>query len=458
MDRLLFVDDEPFVLRALKRTFELEGFQVVTAHRPADALELLQKDPGFVVIGSDYRMPEMNGAEFLQRARDLAPQSYRLLISAVEEFHAAVDSINRGEIYRFVPKPWDRDDLLAIVRGAVDDYHLRRNYREMTALLHGKNAELTALNQNLEQKVVERTQDLIEALVTALDRRGAEAVHSRKAAAYCLRLGRELSLPDAELAILEQGALIHDVGKIAIPDSILLKKGPLAPDEWAEMKRHPELGYRMLANIPFLEQARRLVLTHHERFDGKGYPLGLSGAQIPLSARLARAGARRPQGFFPDLRAGPRFSARHAGAVVQYGGHVDPDHRGVHQLRRLRARVSQPGHQPGRGHLRDRSRALHRVRWLPRAGSLRGGVPGRLLHPGSGHRRVGGGALRAGPAPPPRREAAAARRAPSQPLPLPQGPESHGLTPCPPRPARSFSSACSRPRACATSSPSPVCT
>jgi len=286
MDRLLFVDDEPFVLRALKRTFELEGFEVVTAQRPADALELLQKGPGFVVIGSDYRMPEMNGAEFLQRARELAPQSYRLLISAVEEFHAAVDSINRGEIYRFVPKPWDRDDLLTIVRGAVDDYHLRRNYQEMTALLHSKNAELSTLNKNLEQKVVERTHDLIEALVTALDGRGAEAVHSRKVAAFSVRLGRELSLPDPELTILEQAALIHDVGKIAIPDSILRKTSTLTPDEWVEMKRHPELGYRMLANIPFLEQARRLVLTHHERFDGKGYPLGLAGDQLPLSARI----------------------------------------------------------------------------------------------------------------------------------------------------------------------------
>src|SRR5712675_2129175 len=210
MDRLLFVDDEPFVLRALKRTFELEGFEVVTAQRPADALELLQKAPGFVVIGSDYRMPEMNGAEFLQRARDLAPQSYRLLISAVEEFHAAVDSINRGEIYRFVPKPWDRDDLLAIVRGAVDDYHLRRNYQEMTALLHSKNAELSALNKNLEQRVVDRTHDMM--------------------AAFSLRLGRELSLPDAELTVLEQAALIHDVGKIGIPDSILLKGGKLTAD------------------------------------------------------------------------------------------------------------------------------------------------------------------------------------------------------------------------------------
>src|SRR5438445_12029008 len=121
MDRLLFVDDEPFVLRALKRTFELEGFEVVTAQRPADALELLQKGPGFVVIGADYRMPEMNGAEFLQRARELAPQSYRLLISAVEEFHAAGDAIHRGEIYPCVPRPWDRAGLSTLLGAPIAD-------------------------------------------------------------------------------------------------------------------------------------------------------------------------------------------------------------------------------------------------------------------------------------------------------------------------------------------------
>jgi response regulator RpfG family c-di-GMP phosphodiesterase len=288
MDRLLFVDDEPFVLRALKRTFELEGFEVVTALKPADALELLRSGTGgqFVVIGSDYRMPDMNGAEFLQQARELSPQSYRLLISAVEEFHAAVDSINRGEIYRFVPKPWDRDDLLAIVRAAVDDYHLRRNYQEMTALLHAKNAELSALNKTLEDRVGDRTRDLLEALVTAVDQRCAEAVHSRKVAAFAVRLGREMKLSDADLTVLQQGALIHDLGKIAVPDSILLKGGGLVPEEWEQLKRHPELGYRMLANIPSLDQARRLVLTHHERYDGRGYPLGLAGEQLSLGARI----------------------------------------------------------------------------------------------------------------------------------------------------------------------------
>src|SRR5205814_4448981 len=273
MDRLLFVDDEPLVLRALKRTFELERFEVVTAQKPAEAVEMLRSGQQFVVIGSDYRMPEMNGAESLQHGRELSPRSYRLLISAVEEFHAAVDSINRGEIYRFVPKPWDTEDLLAIVRAAVEDYHLRRNYQEMTALLHAKNAELSALNKTLEDRVGERTRDLLEALVTAVDQRCAEAVHSRKVAAFCLRLGREMKLTGADLAVLRQGALIHDLGKIAVPDAILLKGRDLSPDEWAQLQRHPELGYRMLANVPSLEGARRLVLTHHERYDGTGYPL-----------------------------------------------------------------------------------------------------------------------------------------------------------------------------------------
>jgi len=101
-----------------------------------------------------------------------------------------------------------------------------------------------------------------------------------------MRLGREMQLPENELAVLRQGALIHDLGKIAIPDSILLKGSELSVEEWAQLKRHPQLGYRMLANIPSLDRARRLVLTHHERYDGAGYPLGLSGEQLPLAARI----------------------------------------------------------------------------------------------------------------------------------------------------------------------------
>jgi response regulator RpfG family c-di-GMP phosphodiesterase len=286
MDRLLFVDDEPFVLKALRRTFELEGFEVVTATRPGEALEILASGNEFVVIGSDYRMPDMDGANFLQRAREIAPQSYRLLISAVEEFQAAVESVNRGEIFRFIPKPWNHADLLQIVRSAVDEYHLRRNYQEMTTLLHSKNATLESLNESLERRVHERTRNLIDGLVAALDQRGSEQTHSRKVAAWAVRLGEQMGLDEDRLATLEQAALIHDVGKIGIPDSILGKVTKLLPEEWEQMKRHPELGYRMLAGIPYLEQARGIVLQHHERWDGTGYPFGFRGEEIHPAARV----------------------------------------------------------------------------------------------------------------------------------------------------------------------------
>jgi response regulator RpfG family c-di-GMP phosphodiesterase len=228
----------------------------------------------------------MDGAEFLQKVRDLCPDTARLLISAVEEFHAAVDSINRAAIYRFVPKPWDRDELRGIVRAAVDEYHRRRIGEQMATVLEAKTNALESLTHTLEKRVAERTYDLLEALVAALDQRGAEKVHSRKVTAWSLRLAQELGVDKAELGVLEQGALIHDVGKIGIPDSILRKNGELTGEEWAQLKRHPELGYRMLASVPSLERARRIVLQHHERWDGSGYPLGLKGEEIDRGARI----------------------------------------------------------------------------------------------------------------------------------------------------------------------------
>ena len=286
MDRLLFVDDEPFVLKALKRTFEMEGFEVVVAARPSEALAVLKEGKEFQVIGSDYRMPEMNGAEFLQRAREVSPQSYRLLISAVEEFGVAVEAVNRGEIHRLIPKPWDRDELIGIVRSATEDYHLRRRYQEMTALLHAKNAALETMNRDLEQRVRDSTAGLLAALAQSMDARRVHPTHSRLTAARSRRLGQEMGLSGAELTTLDQAGVLHDVGLVGVSDVVLLKTGALTPEEKAVMRRHPEDGYRMLAAVPFLREVRKLVLLHHERWDGGGYPLGLAGVQLPLLARI----------------------------------------------------------------------------------------------------------------------------------------------------------------------------
>jgi len=284
MDRILFLDDEQFVLNALKRTFELEGFEVVTTTRPSEALELLRQGAEFQVIGSDYRMPEMSGAEFLQRAREISPHSHRLLISAIEEFSIAVEAVNRGEIHRLIPKPWDRAELISLVRSAAEDYHLRERYQEMTTLLHAKNADLEAVNRDLENRVSASTRGLLIALGAALDLRRAHGDHSRASSLRARRLGEELGFSRAELLAVEQAGLVHDIGLITVPDSILQKPGPLTSSEWAMVHRHPYEGYRILEHVPFLRDARRLVLLHHEFWDGSGYPFGLKERQIPQAA------------------------------------------------------------------------------------------------------------------------------------------------------------------------------
>ncbi len=282
--RLLFVDDDSHVLEALRRIFEAEGYEVVTADGGAKGLEALRAAE-FQVIGSDYKMPQMDGAEFLHHARAVAPQSVRILISAVDDFASAMEAVNRGAIQRLVGKPWDSDELIHIVAEATQTYHLTRRYQEVTALLHARNAELESLNRRLEQRVLEETSGVLEVLITALDRHCGEASHSRQAATLALLLGRRLGLTESELTALEQGSLLHDIGKLGLPP-VLLTRGQLAADDWRELQRHPEIGYELLAPIPSLAKARALVLQHHERWDGKGYPSGLAGEQIDRGARI----------------------------------------------------------------------------------------------------------------------------------------------------------------------------
>lgn len=282
--RLLFVDDDPQVLRAFRRIFEAEGYEVVTAAGGPQGIEALRAGE-FHVIASDYRMPEMNGAEFLEHARAVSPQSVRLLISAVHDFATAMEAVNRGAIQRVMTKPWDADELIHVVAEATQTCHLTRRYQEVLALLHTRNAELEAVNRRLEQRVVEQTTGLLDVLMTALDQHCGEGSHSRRTATLALLLGRRLGLTKSELTALEQGSLLHDIGKLGLPPLLLTRKD-LTPDDWRELQRHPEIGHRLLAPIPSLALARELVLQHHERWDGKGYPAGLEGERIDRKARI----------------------------------------------------------------------------------------------------------------------------------------------------------------------------
>jgi putative nucleotidyltransferase with HDIG domain len=143
------------------------------------------------------------------------------------------------------------------------------------------------MNGRLEEMVRARTQALLEGLIAALDYRDAETQwHSRRVSLYARRLAEQLGLLEPELTVIEHGALLHDIGKIGVRDRVLLKPGPLTAEEWTEMRRHPELGWALLQRVDYLRPASAIVLEHQEKWDGTGYPRGLSGASIVIGARI----------------------------------------------------------------------------------------------------------------------------------------------------------------------------
>jgi response regulator RpfG family c-di-GMP phosphodiesterase len=292
--RVLYVDDEPSLCRAFARLFrDTDRLAVETLSSPGEAADLIRKQP-FDVIVSDLRMPGMSGIELLAAARLAAPEARRLLVSGYADFQSALDAINEVGVDRLLTKPWENEDVRGAVRAAAEHAFLvRENARvqaenaSVTDELRKRTAELQRVNQRLDALVEERTTNLLDGLVSALDMRDSETQwHSRRVGRYARRLARELGIDGRELDDIERGATLHDIGKIGVRDAVLLKPGPLDEKEWAEMRRHPALGYEILKGIGFLERARLIPLHHQERFDGSGYPRGLKGTQICIGARV----------------------------------------------------------------------------------------------------------------------------------------------------------------------------
>lgn len=284
--RILIVDDEPYIRTIVTAMLEQADYQVVAVADGHEAIEVIRNLPEFDLILSDIMMAGMDGMTLLERTRTLLPNTPVVMVTAISDVDVALAAMRNGA-YDYLLKPFQQDQLLPAVNRALD---YRKLLLQNVMYKHKLEELVTARTQMLNQAItdLERSYDItLEALGDALDLKDTETEgHSKRVTAYTIALARAMDLTPAEIRTIARGAFLHDIGKMAIPDAILLKPGKLDAEEQAIMRQHCARGYQMLRKIPFLFEAAEIVHSHQEHYDGSGYPRGLRGADIPLGARI----------------------------------------------------------------------------------------------------------------------------------------------------------------------------
>lgn len=306
---ILFVDDEKNVLQSLKRLCMDEDYTVILANSGEEALEVLKGNPNIGLIVSDQKMPGMKGSEFLEKAKEIMPDSIRILLTGYADINAVADAINKGGAYRYITKPWKDEELLQIIGDAVKRYSLVKENKRLQEIIRKQNEELKRWNSQLEYYVQEQTieiqnknkeleklnEDLknnfknsIYAFANLIELRDRKTGnHSKNVAEVSVKIARAMKIPDAETETIKVAALLHDIGKIGISDALLLRE-PDEVDKEAkrEYMQHSVRGQTAIDSVEDLRDAGLLIRHHHESYNGFGFPDGISGSKIPLGARI----------------------------------------------------------------------------------------------------------------------------------------------------------------------------
>jgi putative nucleotidyltransferase with HDIG domain len=281
---LLIVDDEAEV-RGVLRDLLSDSYGCAEAASAEEALaELRAKDYQLVI--SDITMSGMSGLEMIPHVKVISPDTVIVMISGMQTIESAINALRLGA-FDYLMKPFDLRQAEAAVSRAFDHHELitakRRYETQLEELVAQRTAELDDALGSLENAY----RSTLKALTAALETRDAETHgHSERVVTFSLRLGREYGLTTPQMKALEFGSLLHDIGKIGVPDAILRKPAKLTDEEWVRMREHPMHGQQILRGIKFLEGAARVVAQHHEKWDGSGYPLGLKNEDIDICARI----------------------------------------------------------------------------------------------------------------------------------------------------------------------------
>lgn len=283
--KILVVDDEPVVTEIIRQILSADGHAISIAHSGKEALGILRRHEPELML-TDLMMPEMDGAELFRKVKQQYPRVGVVIVTAISDVDRAVSLMTEGA-YDYVTKPFDARALRIRTQRALERHRMALELEEYRRELELKVARQTAQIRAGLKAVNRAYRATLVALSVVLEARDRQTgAHADRVVYHVLLLARKMGLKQDQLISLEQGAILHDIGKVGIPDSILLKPGPLTPEEMEVIKSHPIIGCKIIENIPYLHPAMKVVRHHHEWYNGEGYPDGLKGKEIPIVARI----------------------------------------------------------------------------------------------------------------------------------------------------------------------------
>lgn len=323
---ILVVDDEPgvraYICGCLARQ---ASYRCIGVGSPREALAAARENAIDVAL-LDLSMPEEGGLALARRLRDEVLDLPVVLITGTQSFDAAVEAMRIG-ILDYLLKPFAMPDLVGAVERAVAWRRQALSARSEQAELQRQITEGTNRLREAFSDCAVASSAAIEALLETLNQRSPETLaHARRVSTLSVAVAVALGIEEPRLGAIERGALLHDLGKIAIPDAVIHKPGPLTTDEFAIMRSHAQIGHDIAVTVPFLRPAADIVLATHERYDGKGYPRGLRGDAIPIGARIVAVvdtvDALTSSRVYRDPMCVDRANAE---IVREAGSHFDPD-------------------------------------------------------------------------------------------------------------------------------------
>ncbi|MBM7117405.1 HD domain-containing phosphohydrolase [Archangium primigenium] len=283
--RILIVDDDDSVRDVISVLLREEGYNCVVASGAEMALDLAGQEETPLVI-SDMKMPGKDGLWLLEQLRERYPDTSVIMLTGYGDTESAVDCLRRGAV-DYLLKPPKLTDLIRAIERALAKRRIELARKRYQKKLERKVRDRTTELRHALRDIAHTYQSTLLALVSALDAREHETSdHSLRVVRYTSAIAERMGIKGPELDEIGRGALLHDIGKIGVPDAVLLKPGKLTPEEWLEMRKHPDIGFQMIQNIPFLATPAQIVLSHQERWDGQGYPRNLRGQEIHIGARI----------------------------------------------------------------------------------------------------------------------------------------------------------------------------